>query len=39
MIEVDNNQKLIELYKKHGFQYLETDQDNLSQLLILFDGI
>lgn len=39
LIEVDNNQKLIELYKEHGFQYLETGQDNLSQLLILFDGI
>lgn len=39
LVEVDNNQKLIELYKKHGFQYLDTDQEDLSQLLILFDGI
>ncbi len=39
LIEVDNNQKLIDLYKEHGFQHLDTDQEDLSQLLILFDGI
>ncbi len=39
MIEVDNNEKLIELYKNHGFTYLDTDQEDLSQLLILFDVI
>ncbi|MCF7941518.1 MAG: hypothetical protein K9M84_07890 [Spirochaetia bacterium] len=39
LIEVDNNEKLIELYKNHGFTYLDTDQEDLSQLLILFDVI
>lgn len=39
LIEVDNNTKLIDLYRKHGFQYLEADQEGLSQLLILFDAI
>lgn len=39
LVEVDNNEKLIALYKKHGFQYLDSDQGELSQLLILLDAI
>jgi len=38
LIEVDNNKKLVDLYKKHGFIHLGTDQEALSQLLVLFDG-
>lgn len=39
LVEVDTNEKLIGLYKKYGFQYLDADQESLSQLLILFDAI
>jgi hypothetical protein len=39
LIEVDDNEKLIDLYKKHGFIYLDADQEDLSQLLIHFDEI
>ena len=39
LIEVDNNERLINLYQEHGFVYLDTDQESLSQLLILFDSI
>jgi len=32
LIEVDNETKLIDLYKKYGFEYLQHDDSNLSQL-------
>lgn len=39
LIEVDDDEKLIELYKEHGFIYVDTDPEDLSQLLIHFDEI
>lgn len=39
LIEVDNNERLIDLYQKHGFTSLGSDQEALSQLLILLNAI
>ncbi len=35
LIEVDNQQKLIDLYESYGFKYLQLDETGLSQLLQL----
>lgn len=32
LIEVDNETKLVDLYKKYGFEFLQHDESNLSQL-------
>lgn len=32
LIEIDNESKLVDLYKKYGFEYLQHDESNLSQL-------